>query len=284
MFIKQSRNEETKGVKHAVGYVRVSTDKQSDEDKFGIPAQKEAILKYAEENGYSVDRWFIDRMSGAKDNRPELNNILYGGACCNPPFEAVIVAKSDRLSRDTKLYFYYLYTLEKMNIKLLSASEQFEDDALANIYRSLLLFVAEMERKNIVQRTIKGKVEKAKNGGFVGGQVPFGYVSLGKGQLVINEDEARAVRMIYRLKTSGLSFSEVSRALENANICNRKGTVIWSLGQLQSILRNKRFYEGYIRYAGQPYIKGKHEPILEEGMYHTSYDDKDYRHTRKVEV
>ena len=60
------------------------------------------------------------------------NKILYDEDISNPPFEAVIAFKSDRVARDTKLYFYYLYVLEKRNIKLLSTQEVFPEGDFAN--------------------------------------------------------------------------------------------------------------------------------------------------------
>ena len=59
--------------------------------------------------------WLTDTISGAKDNRPELDKILYHTDQL-PPHDAVIVFKNDRVARDTKLYFYYFYTLEKRNV------------------------------------------------------------------------------------------------------------------------------------------------------------------------
>lgn len=142
-------------MKQAIGYVRVSTEEQSADDKYGIEVQKQAILSYSQENGYEIVCWLTDTISGAKDNRPELDKILYQPDQL-PHHDAVIVFKNDRVARDTKLYFYYFYTLEKRNVALLSTEEHFsEGDDFANIYRSLLMFVAEQERKNIALRTGK---------------------------------------------------------------------------------------------------------------------------------
>lgn len=90
--------------KNAVGYVRVSTEGQVGDDKFGIDSQKQSILLYANDHGYNIVRWYIDEgVSGVKENRPELDKILYEDDVTNPPYEAVIVAKSDRMARDVKL-------------------------------------------------------------------------------------------------------------------------------------------------------------------------------------
>jgi len=89
-------------LKKALGYIRVSTVEQAADDKYGIEVQRKEILSYADEHGYANVDWKVDEMSGAKDDRPALNEILYGDDVTNPPYEAVIVFKNDRLARDTK--------------------------------------------------------------------------------------------------------------------------------------------------------------------------------------
>ena len=84
--------------KHAVGYIRVSTTAQGNDDKYGPEVQRDAIIKYADQNGYTIDRWFYDTISGTSENRPALNQILYDNEVCNPPVEAVIAYKSDRIA------------------------------------------------------------------------------------------------------------------------------------------------------------------------------------------
>ena len=65
-----------KTFKNAIGYIRVSTEQQAGDDKYGIDVQKQAILLYANENGYNIVDWKIDEISGAKDDRPMLNEIF----------------------------------------------------------------------------------------------------------------------------------------------------------------------------------------------------------------
>lgn len=211
-----------KDLKNAIGYIRVSTEQQATDDKYGVDVQRKEILSYADLNGYAIVDWKIDEVSGAKDDRPALNEILYGDIT-NPPFEAVIVFKNDRLARDTKLYFYYLYTLEKKNIKLLSTKEEFsEGSEFANIYRALLQFVAEQERKNIALRTGKGRSMKAQCGGYSGGRVPYGY-SVQEGVLVINPDEEKIVLRIFEEQEKGTSMLATTEILEKEGFKTRKG-------------------------------------------------------------
>lgn len=247
--------------KNAIGYVRVSTERQADDDKFGIEVQKQAILLYANDHGYSIVDWKVDEISGAKDDRPALNEILYGDNVTNPPYEAVIVFKNDRLARDTKLYFYYLYVLEKKNIKLLSTQESFaEGNEFANIYRALLQFVAEQERKNIALRTGKGRSIKASCGGYSGGRRPYGYKVV-DGVLTIDEPEAEIVRFIFDEHDKGTSMLAITDMLEKQGFQTRGGKR-FQVSTIKSILGNRLLYEGMYKYGDMNWVKGVHEPIL----------------------
>lgn len=249
--------------KNAVGYIRVSTEGQVGEDKFGIDSQKQSILLYANESGYNIVHWFIDKaVSGVKESRPELDKILHGDDVTNPPYEAVIVAKSDRMARDIKLYFYYLYTLEKKNVKLLSVCEQFDDDnGLSGIYRSIMLFVAEQERRNIAMRTSSGRRVKANAGGYSGGRSPYGY-RVENSQLVLNEDEVPIVKLVFAGLDAGRTLWDIADSLTAAGYKTRKGTAFRE-SNIRSIRDNRPFYEGMYKYGKEMnWVKGVHEPIL----------------------
>ena len=252
--------------KNAVGYVRCSTDGQFGDDKYGEDAQRKEILAYANKNGYNIVRWYVDSASGASDDRPELDKILYGDVT-NPPFEAVIAFKSDRIARDTKLYFYYLYTLEKKNIRLLSTIEKFaEGDDFANIYRALMMFVAEQERKNIAIRTGNGRAMKASCGGYSGGRAPYGYY-VKEGRYIINDDEANVVRKIFEMNKKGVPMLRIAEWL-NANGYRSRSDGMFYTSHIKAIIENEPTYRGMYRYGrGKdkkevPWVKGVHEPIL----------------------
>lgn len=246
--------------KNAIGYIRVSTEGQAGDDRFGIEAQKEKILAYANANGYNIVKWFCDEMSGTSDERPELNKILYDENITNPPYEAVIAFKSDRVARDTKLYFYYLYVLEKRNIKLISTQEVFPEGDFANIYRALMMFVAEQERKNIAIRTGAGRKQKAAAGGYSGGRVAYGY-KVAQGRLVINEEERPIVEYVFAEHEKGTPMLTIADNLNDLGYKTRKGTKFQNTS-VRSIVNNKPFYQGMYRYGDMNWVRGVHEPIL----------------------
>ena len=252
----------------AIGYIRVSTKEQAGDERYGVDVQKKEIEKYAKENGYRISEWFIDKISGVEEDRPEWNKVLMAEDVMNPPFEAVIVFKSDRVARDIKLYFYYLFLLEKKGIKLLSVEEQF-DGELANVYRALILFCAEQERKNIALRTSHGRKLKASVGGYAGGRVPLGYY-VDKGRLVIDLFEKPIIEYIFKLndttndKGYALSYREITERVNKACYKQRNGKP-FTVGTIYQIIKNEKFYQGYYRYGKESkWIKGVHEPILKD--------------------
>ena len=253
-----------KELKNAVGYIRVSTEQQAQDDRYGIETQRKEILLYADRNGYCIVDWKIDEISGVKDDRPAFNEILDGNVVTNPPIEAVIVFKNDRVARDTKLYFYYLYTLEKRNIKLLSTAEEFaEGSEFANIYRALIQFVAEQERRNIATRTSKGRSIKAQCGGYSGGKAPLGY-SVEHGVLIINEKERPIVEFIFSESKKGKPRLRIAQELNEKGYRSRKGGLIYD-SNVKSVLGNEMFYKGYYKYGKEMnWVRGAHEPILKE--------------------
>ena len=246
--------------KQAVGYLRVSTQEQ--DEKYGKDAQKDAISKYAREHGFKIVAWYEDVVSGVSDERPELNKVLYGDDIINPPFQAVIIFKTDRLARDTKLYFYYLYLLEKKGVKLLSVEEEFGgDQAFANIYRSMMLFVAEQERKNIALRTSHGRKIKATCGGYAGGRPPYGYQSV-DGNLTVKPDEAEIVKEIFKMYDDIVSQLAIADYLNEIGVPT-KGGKKWTQPHIYYIINNRKFYEGFMKYGKDAiWVKGVHTPLL----------------------
>mgnify|MGYP000123499402 CR=1 FL=1 len=251
-------------MRNVVAYCRVSTDAQAGEDRFGLDAQKKMIMEYCAKNDMQISDWYIDEgESGVKDNRPQLDRLLYG-EIKNPPVEAVVVAKNDRVAREIKLYFYYKQLLYAKGMELISVSEDFgELGVFSGILEAFVMFVAEQERMNITKRTSGGRAVKAAKGGYAGGRVPYGYTVKDK-QLVIVPEEAEAVRKIFEMKRDGATFKQIVDVLNAAGYRNKSGGE-FTISTVQFILGNERLYQGFYKYGkNSEWVKGQHEPILND--------------------
>lgn len=251
-------------MKNVVAYCRVSTDGQVGEDKFGIEAQKEQIMEYCSRNDMQISAWYIDEgVSGAKEERPEFDKILFSdGEVENPPVEAVVVAKSDRVARDINIYYYYKMLLRKKDVQLISISEDFgQFGVFSNMLEAFTLCVAEMERQNITKRTSSGRAVKASKGGYSGGRPPYGYRSQ-NGVLTVIDDEADVVREIFAMKNGGATYKQIVEKLNEEGRRSRSGSA-WAISTLQVILGNEKLYRGFYRYGKtEDWVKGQHKAIL----------------------
>ena len=248
-------------MKNVVAYIRVSTDGQVGEDKFGLEVQKQQIEEYAAAHDMVIVKWFDDKgESGAKE-RPGFDEIVYGDIA-NPPYEAVIVAKSDRVARDINIYYYYKMMLLKKDMQLISIAEDFGSmGVFASMLEAFTICVAQMERENINKRTSAGRKVKAAKGGYSGGRAPMGYKVENK-RLVINPKEAEVVRFIFARKSQGCTMLSTVDALNQAGFKTRNGKP-FVISTVQSIWNNERTYLGEYRYGKDgEWVKGQHEPII----------------------
>ena len=83
---------------------------------------------------------------------------------------------------------------------------------------SILSAVAEIERENIRVQTMKGRIQKAREGKWNGGFAPYGY-TLEKGKLFVNEEEAEAIRIIFdKYVHTDMGANDLARYLANHGI------------------------------------------------------------------
>lgn len=249
-------------MKYVAAYTRVSTDNQVGEDKFGLESQRKIIEEYCAKNELVVVRWFTDEGESGAYERPGFDEIVYGDVA-NPPYEAIVVAKSDRVARDINVYYYYKMMLKKKDVELLSVAEDFgQFGVFADMLEAFTLCVAKMERENINKRTSGGRKIKAAKGGYAGGRAPMGYKVFG-GQLVINPEEAEVVKFIFKHKKNGNSMLGTVKALNEAGYKTRNGKE-FVISTVQSIWNNEQTYRGMYRYGDGEWVNGQHEAILKD--------------------
>lgn len=252
-------------MENVVAYVRVSTDGQVGEDKFGIASQKDQIVAYCAKNDLNIVDWFIDEgISGTAVRRPQLDRLL-SGEITNPPVSRVVMAKADRLARDINLYYTFKLSLMKLGLDIVSVSEDWsaQDKLTAMILENFLAMAATLEKENIRVRTMGGRRQKAKSGGYSGGRAPMGY-KIESGKMVINPEEVDAVRFIFREKEKGSTMLGTMNALNEHGYKTRNGKS-FVISTVQSIWNNERTYRGEYKYGENgEWVKGEHEPILKE--------------------
>ena len=103
----------------AVIYARYSSDNQREES---IEGQIRECTAYAEKNGITIVKHYIDRAISAKtDNRPQFQQMIKDSD--KKLFDIVLVWKLDRFARNRYDSARYKTQLKKNGVKLMSATE-----------------------------------------------------------------------------------------------------------------------------------------------------------------
>ena len=107
----------------AVIYARYSSDSQREES---IEGQLRECTEYAERNGITVLRSYIDRALSARTaDRPEFQNMIKDSE--QKLFDVVLIWKLDRFSRDRYDSAHYKRILKKNGVKVVSVKENISD-------------------------------------------------------------------------------------------------------------------------------------------------------------
>ena len=234
--------------KKVVGYCRVSTDNQKEEGTIEI--QEKSLKGYVEKNGYELLKVFKDNgISGGSDleNRPgliELFNYIEN----NKEVEGVLIFKLDRLARDLYIQEHLIKKLEELNKKLISIKEPNLDskDPMRKAFRQFMGIVSELEKAFITMRLSGGRINKAQKGGYAGGATALGYNTKNK-KLIIDEDQAKIIRMIFKMKRyKRMGLREIARELNEKSVPTTRGGK-WYAGTIKYILENP-LYRGTAHY------------------------------------
>jgi DNA invertase Pin-like site-specific DNA recombinase len=152
-------------------YARVSTD---EDRKLQDPeSQLRVLRKYAEIREFEITREFVEYKSGMDDNRQVLAEMLRQAELERKPFDAIIVFKTDRITRKAYTLFDVFKRLKAAKVTMISVEESLDTSSMYSEGMMLMLgIVAGWEREGIVQR-INAGVQRAKKQGTRSGK-PFG--------------------------------------------------------------------------------------------------------------
>jgi len=226
-------------------YARVSTDEQA--EKYGLAAQAHELRALAATKGYRVvDEFLDDGHSGATLDRPALARLRDAVRAC--AIEVVLAHDPDRLSRKLAHQLLLLEELEaRSRVEFLTTTRAAtpEGGLLLNIKG----VVAEYERLKIVERTTRGKREKARRG-LVVASYPYGYRPdpASPGRLVVHEEEASVVRLIHAwLIEEGKTTRKIVDELRRLGVPPSRAGRRWGPTQVRRILGSDR-YTGRVFY------------------------------------
>lgn len=244
----------------AIIYCRVSTTEQAQEG-FSLRHQEIECRKFAQENGYEVDKVFIEEGESAKtQDRTQLQKLIQYSVENSKELDALIIWKYDRLTRNLSDQMALAKNFSSLGIRVLSVTENNEETPVGNLMRNIIGSFAQFDNEVKAERCSAGMKQAIKEGRWVW-NAPLGYKN-DKEKSLIKTDLAIYIKEAFELYSSGIyKQQEVVKKLKE------QGWKQINKNALGKILTNP-IYTGYIKCSWFPDpIKGIHEPIIDQATF-----------------
>jgi len=254
----------TKAPLIAAIYARVSTGKQEHEET--IESQIDELKKRieADKNTLPLENIFVDDgWTGKLLQRPALDKMRDAGT--SGRFQILYVYDRGRLSR---VFTYQEIVLEELRDRDIVFVSLHDINALTpeeRVLQSMQGVFHEYERVKIAERMRRGKLYKARNGVIISGNALYGYSYIKKtdtvpARWVVNEEEARIVRMIWHwVGIEGESLRGVIKRLYDLGIKPRKVKHdYWTKGPIIRLLQTDTYVTGKAYYNKWEAVVAKH--------------------------
>ena len=234
-------------------YTRVSTSMQI--EGYSLEAQKTRMKAFAMYNDYEIVGEYEDAGKSGKsiEGRTQFNHMMEDIKSGKDGVSFVLVFKLSRFGRNAADVLSTLQTMQDYGVNLICVEDGIDSSKEAGkLMISVLSAVAEIERENIRVQTMEGRIQKAREGKWNGGFAPYGY-KLVDGKLIINEEEAIAIRTIFdQYVNTSVGANGLSKYLENHGIRkiprqNGKNP-LFDAGLIRKILKNP-VYNGKIAFG-----------------------------------
>ena len=220
----------------AVIYARYSSDNQREES---IEGQIRECTAYAEKNGITVIKHYIDRALSAKtDNRPDFQQMIKDSE--KRLFDIVLVWKLDRFARNRYDSAHYEYLLERNHVKLVSATEPISDSPAGIMVKSMLTGMAEYYSAELSEKVVRGMTENVLKGKYNGGTIPIGFKVDEEKFFQIDPLKAPFVVEAFQRYNEGATMKELMNWLNDSGVTTNRNQK-FTYNSVQTLLTNKRY-------------------------------------------
>lgn len=236
-------------------YARVSTEQQTERDS--IPAQIDALKKYADLHQYDIVGIYIDDgISGTLLNeRDELQRLLNDVKLSK--IDMILICKLDRWFRSVKHYMNTQEILDAYNVTWKTIWENYETETPAGrLMITQMLAFAEFEAGNTALRINRVFDYKKTKHEVLSGKIPFGYKIVDK-HMVLDEEKANIVKNVFNTYVETGNLYDTMRRTEGLGLPKTQRG-------LKGLLQNEK-------YVGSAYGYDDYcEPIIDRQTFETT--------------
>ena len=220
-------------MKQAIGYIRVSTEKQANEG-VSLEAQEARIVSWCKTNDYELVKVYVD--AGISGKRMDTRKELLAALSSLKKGMALVSYSLSRLARSTKDALAIGEAVAKKKADMVSLTEQIDTTTAAGkMMFQMLSVLAEFERNLVAERTTNALQHKKRTGQKYTNQTPYGFEAI-EGRLVQVQQEAEIVAEIQASRSSGNTLQSIADTLNGRGIPTKTGKQ-WAPATIHLLLK-----------------------------------------------
>jgi site-specific DNA recombinase len=201
--------------KQAIGYIRVSTERQASEGA-SLEAQQAKIEQWCLANGYELVSVFKDE--GISGKRMDTRQGLQDALATIKKGNAFVFYSMSRVARSTKDMLSIGDLITKKRADMVSVIEDFDTtSASGKLMFQMLAVLAEFERNLVGERTASVLQNKKANRQVYTNQTPYGFKAV-NGRLEQVKQEVKVVAEIQQARAKGQTLQAIADNLNSRGI------------------------------------------------------------------
>lgn len=225
-------------------YLRVSTEDQA-KHGYSLPSQRELCTARARELGADeIIEVCDDGVSGELLARPGVNALR--GMIAKREIALVVCCDPDRLARNLAHQLLITDEIEKAGVLLEFVNFEWQNTPDGRLFYALRGAIAEYEKEKIKERSMRGKIQKAKHGGIPTSILSYGY-TLENGEVKLHPFESEVVKLIFEwFIAENIGINAIANRLMEQGIPTKKGKTTWRNCVVKRILGNPIYIGSFI--------------------------------------
>ena len=285
--------------KRVCAYCRVSTEEEVQESSYDLQ------IEYYSKMIKSNSKWIFagvytdhGKSGTSTEKRLGFNQMIE--ACKRGDIDLIITKSISRFARNT---LDCLRCIRELKSLMPPVGVYFEKekihtrDAKNELLLSILSSLAQEEARS-VSENLKWSIQKRFQEGKARIPINFllGYDKNENGKLVINEEEAKIVRRVYKSYMEGKGARVIARELKEEGVITGRGTTNWGKSSIMHMLKNERYCGDVLMQKtytvdflshkqkenkGQRpmyFIENHHKPIIEKNEWNAVQEEIKKRH------